>query len=102
MVFVTDEDLCGQNVLPFSFYRFVKAHKLSSSFYMLSAVFRKCFKGGGGAKWKFQEIRGGGGDESGIQLFSMIYAILIDIRLDELPRGDKKKARGGGGKCLPP
>ena len=48
MVFVTDEDLCGQNVLPFSFYRFVKAHKLSSSFYMLSAVFRKCFKGGGG------------------------------------------------------
>ena len=36
----------------------------------------------------------------------MIYAILIDIRLDELPRGDKKKARGGGAnasrpKCAP-
>ena len=28
--FVTDEDLCGRNVLPFSLYRYVKAHKLSS------------------------------------------------------------------------
>ena len=48
-------------------------------------------RGGGGAKLRFQEIRG---REPGIQLFSMIYAILIDIRLDEFPGG----GGGGGGK----
>ena len=41
-------------------------------------------RGEGGAKLRFQEIREG---ESGIQLFSVIYAILIDIRLDEFPTG---------------
>ena len=56
---------------------------------LISAVFRKCFKGGGEmAKLRFQEIREG---ESGIQLFSVIYAILIDIRLDEF-----QMVRGGG------
>ena len=61
----------------------------------------------GGAKLRFQEIRGG---EPGIQLFSLIdallmggltiavrqvysyilHALLIDIRLDEFPRGARK------------
>ena len=44
-----------------------------------------------GAKLRFQKIRE---DESGIQLFSVIYT--SDIRLDEFPRGeggDEKKAR---------
>ena len=62
----------------------------------------KMFQGGGAKLW-FQEIGGGGGGEGepGIQLFSAIYAILIDIRLDEFPRGGgEKKARGG--KCPPP
>ena len=36
----------------------------------------------GWAELRFQEIRG---DKPGIQLFSVIYAILIDIRLDEFP-----------------
>ena len=44
---------------------------------------------GGRAKLRFQEIRG---REPGIQLFSMIYAILIDIRLDEFPRGGECEA----------
>ena len=43
----------------------------------------------GGTKLRFQEIRGEG---AGIQLFLMIYAILIDIRLDKFPRGGEKKA----------
>ena len=69
-------------------------------------------RGGGGGKMGVQKIRGGGGargggggggggggkGEPGIQLFSAIYAILPDIRLDEFPRGGgEKKARGG--KC---
>ena len=48
----------------------------------------------GGAKLRFQEITGGGG-EPGIQLFSVIYAIVMDIRLDKFPSGGEKKARGG-------
>ena len=43
--------------------------------------------GGGGAKRRFPEIRGGGVGEPGVRLFSVIYAILIEIRLDEFPGG---------------
>ena len=49
-----------------------------------------------GAKLRFQEIRGQG---AGIQLFLMIYAILIDIRLDKFPRGSEKKQAPP--KCAP-
>ena len=69
----------------------------------VSAVFGKCFKGGGGKTVVPRNKEGGGGGgggkgEPGIQLFSAIYAILPDIRLDEFPRGGgEKKARGG--KC---
>ena len=35
-VFVTDEDLRGRNVLSFSLYRYVKAHKLSSSYHTVA------------------------------------------------------------------
>ena len=53
--------------------------------YICSALFRKCFKGG---KTEVPRNKGGGD----WQLFSMIYAILIDIRLDKFPRGGEKKA----------
>ena len=54
-----------------------------------SAVLRKCFKRG---KAEVPKNKRG---EAGIQLFSVPYAILIDIRLDQFPRvGGEKKARG--------
>ena len=53
--------------------------------------------GGGGGKLRFQEIRGG---EPGIQLFSVIYTMLIDIRgLMNSQRGVRKSK---GGECPPP
>ena len=41
-----------------------------------------------GGKTKVPKNKGG---KPGIQLFSVIYAILIDIRLDEFPRGGARK-----------
>ena len=57
-------------------------------------------RGGGGAELRFQEIREGG--EPGIQLFSVIYAIIIDIRLDEFPRGGARNSKAPTPKkCAP-
>ena len=39
---LTDEDLCGRNVLPFSLYRYVKAHKLSSSYMGIPLISTHC------------------------------------------------------------
>ena len=47
------------------------------------------------AKLRFQEIREGGGGEPEIQLFSVICALLTDIRLDEFPRAGARKSKGG-------
>ena len=51
---------------------------------------------GGGGKTEVPRNKGG---EPGVHLFSVIYAILIGIRLDEFPGGGgggggEKKARG--------
>ena len=54
------------------------------------AVFRKCFEGGK------TEVPRNKGEEPGIQLFSVINAMLIEIRLDEFPRGE-----GGGANASP-
>ena len=43
-------------------------------------------RGGGGGKTEVPRNNGGGGG-LGIQPFSVIYAILMDIRLDKLPSG---------------
>ena len=65
---------------------------------VLSAVFRNVSRRGK------TEVPRNKGSEPGIQLFSVIYAILIDTRLDEFARGGggRKKQGGGGGMPPPP
>ena len=48
-----------------------------------------------GSKTEVPRNKGG---EPGIQLFLVIYALLIDIRLDELTRGWGGGGGGGGGR----
>ena len=68
----------------------------------ISGVFSNCFKGGGGGGKTEVPRNNGGGGGLGIQPFSVIYAILMDIRLDKLPSGGREKSKGGECPLTPP